>query len=100
MLKKLVTTITFILLISCFGCGVSTDDCKSDVRAYEFGREMATWSSMRGGIGLSKSIEEYNSGVFNSGFEANGCVKRGFKDAQSGTKSPYNKSGKSWTRFK
>ena len=86
-----------LFLISCGG--VSTKDCNNDIRAYEFGREMETWSSMRGGIGLSRSIEEYHNGVSYSGYSADGCVKRGYQDAKSGKNSPYNKSGKSWTRF-
>lgn len=79
------------LIINIFGGeGMSTEDCSGDVKAYEFGRDMATWSSMRGGIGLSKSIEEYNNTVYYTGYNSgDGCVKRGYKDAQAGKDNPY-----------
>ena len=81
--------------------GKSTEECKDDKRAYEFGREMKTWSQLTGGSSLSRTIESYSSSLgvgapYNSD---DPCVKCGWNDAEAGIDSPYNKSGKSWTKF-
>lgn len=91
--------ITILLLTSCGG--KTTEQCKDDVRAYEFGREMQTMVDLGGGSSLSKAIEEYANGLgVNPPYEANNeCVIRGYKDAENDIESPYNKEGKNWTSF-
>jgi hypothetical protein len=88
------------ILTSCGG--KTTEQCKDDVRAYEFGREMQTWVELRSaGLSLKDAINEFSDGLgINPPYDANNeCVKRGFDDASSGKESPYNKDGKSWTTF-
>lgn len=81
--------------------GKTTDQCKDDVRAYEFGREMQTWTKLRGGGSLENSIEESSSGLgIEPPYDANNeCVIRGYNDAEENKESPYNKEGRSWTTF-
>jgi hypothetical protein len=95
-MKKLMTIFGAILFASIIltSCGgKTTGQCKDDVRAYEFGREMETWTVLRGGGSLSKAIDEYSSGVgINPPYDANNdCVKRGYDDAADNKESPYNK---------
>lgn len=99
-------SITYLCVIFCSvilsSCGgKTTEQCKDDIRAYEFGREMQTWTWLRGGGSLSKAIDEYSSGLgINPPYDANNdCVKRGYSDAQDNKESPYNNGGKSWTTF-
>ena len=40
-----IITLMFFFLISCNN--KSTEECKTDVRAYEFGREMESWVYLR-----------------------------------------------------
>ena len=95
----IVGIVVFFYIFS--GGGKTTEQCKDEVRAYEFGREMATWTSLRGGGSLSNAIVEYSNGLgVMSPYNANNdCVKRGYNDSKSNKKSPYNKNGKSWSRF-
>lgn len=82
--------------------GKTTEQCKDDVRAYEFGREMHTWVVLRSaGLSLDDAIKESSEGLgISPPYEAsNECVKRGFDDASSGKESPYNKEGKNWSSF-
>lgn len=86
-----------------FSNSKSTKECKDDKRAYEFGREMYTWVSLRAaGLSLEDAINEYSSGLgINPPYNANdGCVQRGFEDASNGIESPYNLEGNSWNTFK
>lgn len=100
-------TITFLCVIFCSvilsSCGgKTTEQCKDDVRAYEFGREMQTWVELRSdGLSLQDAINEFSDGIgINPPYDANNeCVKRGFDDASNGKESPYNKDGKSWSTF-
>lgn len=73
---------------------------KGDVGAYEFGREMQSYTVLKSSS-LDEAIQEYSDGLsINHPYEAdNACVKRGFIDAKSGKESPYNKEGKSCTKF-
>ena len=102
-IKTIVGVILFtsIVLTSCGGSGKTTEECKDDIRAYEYGREMQFWTELRGGGSLSKAIDESSSGLgVNPPYDANNeCVKRGYSDAQADIESPYNKEGKSWTLF-
>jgi hypothetical protein len=103
-MKKVMTifgAVLFATLIMTSCGGKTTEQCKDDIRAYEFGREMKTWTELRGGGSLSKAIDEYSSGLgINPPYDANNdCVKRGYSDAQDNIESPYNKEGKSWTSF-
>lgn len=80
----------------------SAADCKGDVRAYEFGREMATMTVISSSsTNLEKAIQSYSEGLgIAAPYDANNpCVKAGFDEAKAGKESPYNKSGKSWTTF-
>ena len=98
----IVSAALFIFCTSLIGCGgKSTDQCKGDIRAYEFGREMHSVIVLRGGGSLEKAIEVYSSdlGIGAPYNESNDCVKRGYNDAENGKKSPYNKDGKSWSSF-
>jgi hypothetical protein len=50
------------MLISCGG--KTTEQCKDDVRAYEFGREMQTWVELRSaGLSLQDAINESSDGL-------------------------------------
>jgi hypothetical protein len=104
-MKKVMTiigAIMFALTILTSCGGKTTEQCKDDVRAYEFGREMQTWVELRSaGLSLQDAINEFSDGMgINPPYDANNeCVKRGFDDASSGKESPYNKDGKSWTTF-
>jgi hypothetical protein len=103
-MKKLMKIfgVLFVSLVLFSSCGgKTTEECKDDVRAYEFGREMQSWTELRGGGSLSKSIDEYCEGLgINPPYEANNdCVKRGYSDAEDDIESPYNKEGKSWNNF-
>lgn len=96
--------VTILLALIIFGNinSKSTEDCMNDKRAYEFGREMHTWVELRSaGLSLEDAIDEYSSGLgINPPYGAdNGCVQRGFEDADSGKESSYNPDGKSWTKF-
>ena len=58
-MKKLMTIFGAILFASIIltSCGgKTTGQCKDDVRAYEFGREMETWTVLRGGGSLTDAI--------------------------------------------
>ena len=93
---------TFLMTTFFSGCSSkSTIDCKGDIRAYEFGREMETWTELRGGGSLEKSIDEYSNEIgINKPYNANNeCVIRGYEDAKNGKSSPYNKDGKNWSSF-
>lgn len=98
-----ITLVTFLLAFFVVSCGgKTTSDCKGDVRAYEFGREMYSWVMMRSaGLSLEDAINEYSDGMgVNHPYESNNpCVKCGFDDAKDNKESPYNKDGKSWTTF-
>lgn len=77
-----------------------SSDCSSNIRAYEFGREMATMVKL-GASNLSSAISEYGN---NLGIEApyssdEPCVKTGYDDEMQGVEDPYNKDGKSWNTF-
>ena len=103
-MKKVITIIGAIILATLImtSCGgKTTEQCKDDVRAYEFGREMQSWTALRGGGSLSKAIDEYSNGLgVNPPYDAsNDCVKRGYSDARDNIESPYNNEGKSWSRF-
>jgi hypothetical protein len=104
-MKKVMTiygAIMFALTILTSCGGKTTEQCKDDVRAYEFGREMQTWVELRSaGLSLQDAINESSDGLgIDPPYDANNeCVKRGFDDASSGKESPYNKDGKSWTTF-
>lgn len=97
---KILLGITILTMISVISCGKTTEECKGDIRAYEFGREMATYSDLSN-LSLSKSIEEYSVGIgIEHPYEANNpCVITGFDDEKNKIESPYNKDGKSWTSF-
>lgn len=79
----------------------TTELCKDDVGAYEFGREMSTITKLQGGGSLSKSIDLYHTSLGQYiGYDANNlCVIRGYNDGQDYKESPFNKEGKSWTTF-
>lgn len=102
-MKKIKLTLGTILfsLILLTSCGKTTSECKGEVRAYEFGREMATFSDLSN-LSLSNSIEEYSKGLgVDHPYEPeNPCVKAGFDDEKNKIESPYNKEGKSWTSFR
>jgi hypothetical protein len=104
-MKKLLTILGAILfattvLTSCGDTTKTTEQCSDDVKAYEFGREMHTWTELRGGGSLSRAIDEYSREVFHTGYDANNeCVIRGYSDSQQNKESPYNTEGKSWTLF-
>jgi hypothetical protein len=90
----------FFFLISCNN--KSTEECKTDVRAYEFGREMESWVYLRSsGLSLNDAIFEYSRGLgINPPYDSsNPCVKRGFSDSKKNIKSPYNSKGRSWSSF-
>lgn len=100
------TKIFSLILVSIFifaSCGgKTTAQCKNDIRAYEYGREMHTWVLLRSnGLSLEDAIEEYSEGLgISPPYEAiNDCVKQGFEDASNDIESPYNKDGKSWSTF-
>ena len=99
-LYSIIILFTFVFIALASG-GKSTEECSDDKRAYEFGREMKTFSQLAGGSSLSRTIESYSSslGVMAPYKSDNPCVKCGWNDAGAGIESPYNKSGKSWTRF-
>ena len=80
-----------LLTTSCT-IGKTTEQCKDDVEAYSFGRDMQEYTRMRGGGSLSSAIDEYQSGLgIYVGYDANNdCVKRGYSDAQDNKESPYN----------
>lgn len=97
----IVPILVVLFTVSCGG--KTTSECKGDVRAYEFGREMHTWVELRSsGLSLNGAINEFSDGMgINHPYESSDpCVKRGFEDAKDGIESPYNKDGKSWTTFK
>jgi hypothetical protein len=104
-----IIVLTSLVFMSCNYSGtgedfveITTEDCKNDIRAYEFGREMQTWVVLRSsGLSLEDAINEYASGLgVYPPYEAdNACVQRGFNDAESGKESPYNPDGKNWTSF-
>jgi hypothetical protein len=103
-MKKIMTIFgavlfTALIMISCGG--KTTEQCQDNVRAYEFGREMQSWTKLRGGGSLSKAINEFSNGLgINPPYDANNdCVKRGYSDAKDKKESPYNKGGRSWTTF-
>lgn len=103
-MKKVITIFCVLLFFSIIltSCGgKTTEQCKDDVRAYEFGREMQTWTELRGEGSLSEAIDEFSSGLgVNPPYDANNdCVKRGYSDAEDNKESPYNKADKSWTTF-
>jgi len=103
-MKKLLiilgTLIVAITILTICG-GTTTEKCKMDIRAYEFGREMQAWSELLGEGSLNKAIEEYSNGLgINAPYNAsNDCVKRGYVDAKAGIDSPYNQERKSWDSF-
>lgn len=82
------------------GKNKSTVDCSKNIRAYEFGREMAFTAQM-GARTLERAIEEFGSnlGIVAPFDKNNPCVKLGFDDAMNNIPSPYNKEGKSWNTF-
>lgn len=103
-MKKIMTifgAIFFVTTILTSCSGKTTEQCKDDIRAYEFGREMQTLTELSGGGSLSKAIEEYSNilGIDAPYDASNDCVKRGYSDAEDGKDSPYNSEGKSWTSF-
>ena len=71
------------LLISC--SSVTKEECMSnDSSKYEFGKEMATWSDLRGGISLERSVNEYQDETGFATFKADDpCVKKGFEDGKN-----------------
>ncbi len=75
-------------------------NCSSNIRAYEFGREMATMVKL-GSASLSSAISEFGKGLgVDPPYSAdNPCVKCGYNDAMQGKESPYNKDGRSWNSF-
>lgn len=79
----------------------NAESCSDNIRAYEFGREMATYSDLSGNISLEQAINSYSDGIgVNNPYSSkNPCVLAGFNDAKKGKESIYNKSGKSWTSF-
>ena len=92
-MKKINTilgAIIFTTLITTSFRGKTTEQCKDDIGAYEFGREMQFWTKLRGEGSLSKAINKYSSGLgINSPYNAsNDCVKRGYSDAQENKKFP------------
>jgi hypothetical protein len=96
----LLITMMLVLLTGCGG--KTTAECKNDIRAYEFGREMHTWVELRAaGLSLDDAIEEYSNelGISSEYDASNECVSKGFDDASNNIESPYNKEGKSWTKF-
>ncbi len=99
-IKLTLGTIFFVLTLLT-SCGKTASECKGEVRAYEFGREMATFSNMSNNLSLSNSIDEFSKGLgVNHPYESdNPCVKAGFDDEKNNVESPYNKEGKSWTEF-
>jgi len=101
-MRKHVTAmcVSIAVMTSCGG-GKTTEQCKDDIRAYEFGREMQGWTALGGGGSLREAIEESSTGLgIDAPYDANNdCVKRGFSDAQSGKESPFNPEGKSWNSF-
>jgi hypothetical protein len=96
----LLSICTLSIYSSCSSKKSSELQCKNEVRAYEFGREMHSVVNF-GALDLESAIKEYeNSLGVSSGFDAdNECVVKGFEDAENGIKSPFNKTGKSWTSF-
>jgi hypothetical protein len=103
-MKKFMTifgSVIFASLILTSCGGKTTVQCKDDISAYEFGREMQAYTILSGVGSLSKAIDEYSSGLgISPPYDANNdCVKRGYSDAQDNIKSPYNKEGKSWSTF-
>ena len=75
-------------------------DCSSNIRAYEFGREMATMVKL-GASNLSSAISEYgnNLGIEPPYSADEPCVKTGYDDELQGVEDAYNKDGKSWNTF-
>jgi hypothetical protein len=69
-----------ILLISCNS--ISKKECMDkNSDQYKFGVEMATWSKLRGGIGLERSISEFKEQFDVNNFTADDpCVKKGYED--------------------
>lgn len=85
----------------------TTESCKESVRSYEFGRYLYGISSsnqvLNGSkLSVSKARETVaeSLGVAYEFFPDNECVRVGFKDAEMGTESPYNKDyEKGWMDF-
>ena len=75
-------------------------NCDANVRAYEFGREMATMVKL-GASSLQSAISEFAEplGIEEPFKSSNPCVIKGFEDENKGIPSPYNKEGKNWTSF-
>jgi len=86
-MKKIFSTFIFIfflpiLLVSCGS--VTKEECMSNKsEQYKFGKEMATWSMLRGGISLERSVREYQDQLGILTFDADDpCVKKGFEDGE------------------
>jgi len=77
-----------------------SSNCSSNIRAYEFGREMATMVKL-GASNLSSAISEYgnNLGIEPPYSADEPCVKTGYEDEMQGVEDPYNKDGRSWNTF-
>lgn len=104
------------IILTFVGCGqkndssntkeLKTEDCKTSIKSYEFGRELYAISSLNqimGGPSLPVSEARRRMaesiGVSEDVFPNNECVIRGFKDAEMGKESPYNKEGLGWGNF-
>jgi len=86
-MKKIFSTLVFIsflsiLVVSC--SSVTKEECMSNKsEQYKFGNEMETWSMLRGGISLERSIREYQDQLGFGTFDADDpCVKKGFEDGK------------------
>jgi hypothetical protein len=86
------TLVTGSIFFSSCG-GKTTEECRSDADAYQFGRDMQAYVELRSaGLSLEDAIEEYSEslGLMMPYDASNECVKRGFQDAEDGKDNPFN----------
>ncbi len=86
-MKKIIGSMALLVLTSLFlfSCSsITKEECMSKSSSqYEFGKEMATWSMLRGGISLDRCVREYQEQMGLESFKADDpCVKKGFEDGK------------------
>ncbi len=86
---KIIVAILFIGMA--FGGGKTTEECKDEQKAYQFGRDMAVMSMLSSSnISLSEAVEITQESIGVETYSADDpCVRRGYEDAKAGIESPY-----------
>ncbi len=84
-------TVGIVFIGLAFGGGKTTEECKDEKKAYQFGRDMAVMSMLSSSnLTLREAVELTQESIGVETYSADDpCVKRGYEDEKAGIDSPY-----------